>query len=191
MRIRPMTRTDWPAVEAIYAAGIAAGNATFETTTPSWEAFDASKLVAHRLVAENHGQVLGWVAVSPMSARPVYAGVVEHSVYVDPAAAGQGIGTALLAALVQSTEAAGIWTIQSAVFPENTASLALHRRAGFRTIGTRECIAQRHGRWRDTILIERRSPQVGSNRGTSRTYMTMPITSIRVWVTMTTGATAS
>ncbi len=144
-------------MESIYAAGIDAGNATFETSTPTWEQFDATRLPGHRLVAEEHGALLGWVAVSAVSSRPVYAGVVEHSVYVAPPAAGRGIGTALLAALVTSTEAAGIWTVQSAVFPENAASLALHRRAGFRTVGIRERIARHHGVWRDTILIERRS----------------------------------
>ena len=157
--IRPMTSDDWVAVEAIYAAGIATGNTTFEISTPSWEQFDASRSTAHRMVAEEDGKVLGWVAVSPVSARAAYAGVVEHSVYVDPAAAGRGIGSALIAALIASTERAGIWTIQSAIFPENTASLALHRRAGFRTIGTRERIARHHDVWRDTILVERRSAQ--------------------------------
>lgn len=156
MLIRPMASDDWSAVETIYAAGLSAGNATFETSTPTWGHFDASKLPEHRLVAEDGGTVLGWVAVSPVSTRPAYAGVVEHSVYVDPASAGKGIGTALLGELINSTEAAGIWTIQSSIFPENTASLALHRRAGFRTIGTRERIAQHHGIWRDTILVERR-----------------------------------
>ncbi|NNG35091.1 GNAT family N-acetyltransferase [Nakamurella aerolata] len=152
-----MTAGDWPAVEAIYEAGLAAGNATFETTTPTWEQFDAGKLRDHRFVATDGTRILGWVAASPVSTRDVYAGVVEHSVYVDPAHAGRGIGTALLQALIASTETAGIWTVQSSIFPENTASLALHHRAGFRTIGTRERIAQYHGLWRDTILVERRS----------------------------------
>jgi L-amino acid N-acyltransferase YncA len=102
--------------------------------------------------------VQGWVAASPVSARPVYRGVVEHSLYVHPYARGQGIGRTLLGALIASTEAAGIWTIQSSIFPENAASAALHRAAGFRVVGTRERIAQHHGRWRDTVLIERRSP---------------------------------
>lgn len=153
-----MTTADWPTVEAIYADGIATGNATFETATPTWDRFDAAKLLEHRFVAIDQADdsVRGWVAVSPVSDRAAYAGVVEHSVYVDPTAAGRGIGTALLVALIRSTEAAGIWTIQSALFPENTASVALHRRAGFRTIGRRERIAQLHGHWRDTILVERR-----------------------------------
>lgn len=155
--IRPMLSADWPAVEAIYAAGLAAGNATFETTTPTWEQFDSTRLAEHRLIADADGTVEGWAAVTAVSTRPVYAGVVEHSIYVDPAAAGRGVGTALLAALIASTDAAGIWTIQSSIFPENAASLALHRRAGFRVVGTRERIAQHHGAWRDTVLVERRS----------------------------------
>ncbi|MBC7307256.1 MAG: N-acetyltransferase [Dietzia sp.] len=148
-------------VLAIYQAGIDEGNATFETTAPSWEAFDAAKLRAHRFVSlDERGVVLGWVAVSPVSERCAYAGVVEHSVYVDPRARGRGVASALLKALVESTEAAGIWTIQSGVFPENTASLALHQRAGFRILGTRERIGRHHGRWRDVVLVERRSPVV-------------------------------
>ncbi|WP_353651598.1 N-acetyltransferase family protein [Nakamurella sp. A5-74] len=157
VRIRRLLSRDWPEVEAIYAAGIAQGNATFETSTPSWDEFDRSKLTDHRLVAHDDDAVLGWVAASPVSARSVYAGVVEHSVYVAPAHTGRGVGAALLDALITSTEAAGIWTIQSSTFPENTASLALHHRAGFRTVGVRERIARHHGVWRDTILIERRS----------------------------------
>ncbi|MBO1414496.1 GNAT family N-acetyltransferase [Streptomyces sp. FH025] len=148
-------------VLAIYRSGIEEGNATFETAAPTWEAFDAARLPRHRHVALGpDGRVLGWAAVSAVSARPAYAGVVEHSVYVHPAARGQGVAAALLDALIASTEAAGIWTIQSGVFPENTASLALHTRAGFRVIGTRERIARHHGTWRDVLLIERRSPTV-------------------------------
>lgn len=162
--IRPMTAGDAAAVLAIYQAGIDAGNASFEVTAPSWEAFDASRLPAHRLVAVDPGDVvLGWVAVTPVSARQVYAGVVEHSVYVAAAARGRGAGRALLAALIDSTEAAGIWTIQSGVFPENTASRALHRAAGFREVGIRERIgrhATQGNRWRDVVFIERRSPLV-------------------------------
>jgi len=145
-------------VLAIYQAGIDEGNATFETHSPAWPQFIAGKLAAHRYVASADGIVLGWVAASPVSARPAYAGVVEHSIYVAGTARGRGIGRALLDALIASTEAAGIWTIQSAVFPENAASLSLHQRAGFRVVGTRERIARHHGRWRDTVLIERRSP---------------------------------
>ncbi|MFY9935025.1 MAG: N-acetyltransferase family protein [Streptosporangiaceae bacterium] len=145
---------------AIYQAGIDEGNATFETRAPDWEAFTAARLPAHRYVAIAGNSVLGWVAASPVLARPVYAGVVEHSVYVHPAARGQGAGRRLLDTLIVSTEAAGIWTIQSGIFPENTASTALHRAAGFRIVGTRERIGCHHGRWRDVIFIERRSTTI-------------------------------
>ncbi len=157
-----MSAADWPAVESIYAAGIASGDATFESDPGTWGRFDAGKLPQHRLVAVGvAAAVVGWVAVSRVSPRQVYRGVVEHSLYVDPTAAGQGIGTALLGALIRSTEAAGIWTIQSGVFPENAASVALHLRAGFRLIGIRERVGRQHGRWRDVMLLERRSSTVG------------------------------
>ena len=149
--IRPMRAADSVQVLEIYQAGLDTGQASFETAAPAWEAFDAAT-----------GRLLGWVAVSPVSARRVYAGVVEHSVYVDPARHRGGIGAALLAALIGSTEAAGIWTIQSSLFPENTASGQLHEKAGFRVIGTRERVACHHGRWRDTVLIERRSKVAGT-----------------------------
>ncbi|WP_191294304.1 GNAT family N-acetyltransferase [Kitasatospora herbaricolor] len=148
-------------VLTIYQAGIDEGDATFETAAPTWEAFDAGKLPAHRHVAlEPGGRVLGWVAASRVSDRCAYAGVVEHSVYVHPEARGRGVARALLDALIHSTQAAGVWTIQSGIFPENTASLALHRRAGFRVVGTRERIGRQHGVWRDVVLVERRSPVV-------------------------------
>ena len=148
-------------VLAIYQAGIDEGDAAFETTAPTWEAFDAEKLPEHRLVALGlDGQVLGWVAVIRASSRPAYAGVVDHSVYVHSAARGRDIGLALLTALIASTEAAGIWTIRSGIFPENTASLALHQRAGFRVVGTRDRPGRLRGRWRDLVLVERRSPAV-------------------------------
>jgi phosphinothricin acetyltransferase len=166
MTIMPMAAEHWSEVARIYAAGIAGGHATFEAEPPSWEQFDATKSPAHRWVATEGPRVLGWVAVAPVSDRCVYAGVVEHSVYVDPAAQGRGIGTALLAALVASTETAGIWTIQSGVFPENTASLALHDAAGFRVVGIRRRVGRMPlgpmaGQWRDVILLERRSEVVG------------------------------
>ncbi|KJK50653.1 GNAT family N-acetyltransferase [Streptomyces sp. NRRL F-4428] len=146
---------------AIYQAGIDEGNATFETRSPEWTAFDKGRLSQHRFAAlDGDGRVLGWVAASAVSDRCAYAGVVEHSVYVHPDARGRGVARALLDALIASTEAAGIWTIQSGIFPENTASLALHQRAGFRVIGTRERIGRHHGTWRDVILLERRSTLV-------------------------------
>jgi len=163
MRIRPMTAADAGAVLRIYQAGLDSGHASFEVAAPSWEAFDAARLPEHRYVAVDDGAVLGWVAVSAVSSRCVYAGVVENSVYVAPAARGRGVGRALLDALIASTEAAGIWTIQSGVFPENAASLALHRRAGFRVVGVRERIGRHESlgnRWRDVVFIERRSPLV-------------------------------
>ncbi|MGK9148488.1 GNAT family N-acetyltransferase [Plantibacter flavus] len=161
--VRSLVAADWSSVEAIYREGIAIGNATFEAEPPSWEQFDAGKLTIGRLVAVHEsGTVLGWVAASPVSAREVYRGVVEHSVYVASAAAGRGVGTQLLAGFIDAAEAAGIWTIQSSVFPENTASLALHDKAGFRIVGRRERIARMSygpwaGHWRDTVLIERRA----------------------------------
>lgn len=162
VRIRAMRTDDATAVLAIYQAGLDGGQASFETRAPDWAAFDAGRLPDHRHVAVDPatGRVLGWAAVSAVSARPVYAGVVEHSVYVAPEAAGRGIGRALLTTLVSTTEAAGIWTIQSGVFPENEASLALHRGVGFRVVGVRERIGRHHGRWRDVVLLERRSRQV-------------------------------
>ncbi|MGW4529266.1 N-acetyltransferase family protein [Amycolatopsis sp. NPDC004378] len=150
-------------VLAIYQAGLDTGQASFELTAPPWETWDAAHLPEHRLVAlDPAGRVVGWVAVSAGSSRCVYAGVVEHSVYVDPRAQGRGVGQALLAALVASTENAGIWTIQSGVFPENTASRELHGRAGFREIGVRERVGRHHGVWRDVVMIERRSARVGT-----------------------------
>ncbi|MCF3179726.1 N-acetyltransferase [Streptomyces polychromogenes] len=147
-------------VLTIYQLGIDEGDATFETTAPTWKAFDSAKLPGHRLVALDGGRVLGWAAVVPVSDRCAYAGVVEHSVYVHPDTRGRGVGLALLTALLASTDAAGIWTVQSGIFPENTASLALHHRAGFRIIGTRERIGRHHGTWRDVVLLERRSPLI-------------------------------
>ena len=160
VRIEPMTGTHAAAVLAIYQAGIEEGNATFETRVPGWDDFSAARLPGHRFVAIASGQVAGWVAASAVSGRCVYAGVVEHSVYVDPAARGRGLGRRLLDALIASTEAAGIWTIQSGIFPENTASLAVHQAAGFRVVGTRERIGCHYGRWRDVVLVERRSPVI-------------------------------
>lgn len=156
--LAPMRPEHAEQVLEVYGLGIDEGDATFETRPPTWERFDAAKLPGHRRVAlEPGGRLLGWVAASAVSDRRVYAGVVEHSVYVRPGARGRGIGGLLLRALIESTEAAGIWTIQSGIFPENTASLAVHRRAGFRVVGTRERIGRHHGVWRDVVLLERRS----------------------------------
>ncbi|MET9468243.1 N-acetyltransferase family protein [Streptomyces sp. NPDC006544] len=159
--VEPLTGTHAQEALAIYQAGIDEGNATFETSAPSWARFDAARLPGHRFAALGpDGKLLGWVAASKVSDRRAYAGVVEHSVYVHPDARGRGVARALLDALITSTEAAGIWTIQSGVFPENTASLELHRRAGFRVIGTRERIGLHHDVWRDVVLLERRSRTV-------------------------------
>ena len=152
----------WLAVEAIYREGIATGHATFEPEPPSWSSFDAAKLPNQRLVAVEEGTVLGWAAASPVSSREVYRGVAEHSVYVATAARGRGIGRALLAALIESSEAAGIWTLQSGIFPENLGSLALHETLGFRVVGRRERLALMSygpmaGVWRDVLLVERRA----------------------------------
>jgi phosphinothricin acetyltransferase len=161
-----MRPEDWPSVRDIYQEGIDTGHATFESEAPGWDSFDASRLPRHRLVAENvDGRIVGWAAASPVSARPAYSGVVEHSVYVAGEARGLGVGTALLRALSASTEADGIWTIQASVFPENQASLKLHLANGYVVVGRRQRIARMghgpfSGTWRDTILIERRSPAI-------------------------------
>jgi phosphinothricin acetyltransferase len=162
--IRPLQVADWPSVEQIYRQGIATGHATFESAPPSWDEFDASRRPDLRLVAVDHDdRVLGWAAASPTSARAVYRGVVEHSVYVADDARGRGVARTLLNALLAAADEGGYWTVQSSIFPENTASLALHERAGFRVVGTRERVAfmsygPRAGSWRDTILVERRRP---------------------------------
>lgn len=154
--IRRLNSADWPSVARIYAEGLATGAASFETTVPSWEEWDAAHLPAPRLVAELDGMFAGWLAVSPVSRRAVYRGVVEHSVYVAREARGRGVGRALLDALVRAAPEHGIWTIQTSIFPENETSLALHRAAGFRDVGRRERIGQLRGAWRDTLLLELR-----------------------------------
>ncbi len=159
-RVEPMTPADWPRVRDIYAAGIASGDATFEREPADWPAWNAAHLPDHRFVARTD-DVIGWAAAAPASDRTVYAGVVESSVYVDPGAARRGAGRALLAALVASTEAAGIWTIRAGIFPENGASLALHEALGFRRVGVHERIGCQDGRWRDVVLLERRSTVTG------------------------------
>jgi len=154
--LRQMTEHDWSRVAEIWAEGIATGIATFETEPPTWASFDASRSPEGRIVAEHSGAVAGWAALSPVSSRPCYAGVAENSVYVASEARGLGVGTALMRALVAAAAEAGIWTIQTSVFPENAASLALHERAGFRVVGRRERIAQLDGVWRDTLFLELR-----------------------------------
>jgi phosphinothricin acetyltransferase len=151
-----MRPPDWARVADIYAEGVATRNATFETEVPSWEEWDAAHLDEPRLVAELDGEVVGWAALSPTSRRPCYAGVLEDSVYVAEHARGQGVGAHLLVALVEGAKEA--WTIQTSIFPENEASIALHRRCGFRVVGRRERIGQLDGVWRDTVLLERRTP---------------------------------
>ena len=153
-----MAPEDWPSVRAIYAEGIAARVATFETEPPEYAAFDASHYSEHRFVADDGGHVIGWAALAPTSSRRCYAGVVESSVYVAASARGRGVGRALMEAAIASADGAGIWTIQAGMFPENAASVALHERLGFRFVGRFERIAQLDGVWRDTILLERRAP---------------------------------
>ena len=164
IRIEPMLPGDAEAVLAIYAEGIATGNATFQTEVPSWEEWDAGHLEAPRLVARDEdGRVLGWCALSPISRRPVYAGVTEESVYVAASARGRGIGRRLLEAMAKASEDAGIWTMQTGIFPENKASIALHEACGFRIVGTRERVGRHFGRWRDVVLMERRSEVAGAD----------------------------
>jgi phosphinothricin acetyltransferase len=152
---------DREAVRAIYLEGIATGNATFQQHAPDWPEWDEGHLASCRLVARSGADVVGWAALSPVSKRPVYAGVAEVSVYVASVARGRGVGKALLAALIGASERAGIWTLQAGIFPENTASIELHRKLGFRTVGTRERVGCMNGRWRDVCLMERRSTVAG------------------------------
>ncbi len=175
VRVRPMTAGDWPAVERIYTEGIATRNATFAAEPPTWAEFDAGHTADHRLVAVVEGTavegtavegtavdgtVVGWAACSAVSSRCVYRGVLEISVYVAASARGRGVGSALMAQLVTGTEADGVWTLQAGIFPENTGSLALHRRHGFREVGRRERLGEMDGAWRDVLLLERRSTLV-------------------------------
>jgi L-amino acid N-acyltransferase YncA len=155
--VRKLRHEDWPAVKAIYEQGIAGGQATFETEAPSWDDWDRTHLEGHRLVALQEGEVVGWAALSPVSERCVYRGVAENSVYVADAAQGRGVGRALLEELVSRAERDEIWTIQTGIFPENEASIELHKRCGFRVVGVRERIGQHHGVWRDVVFMERRS----------------------------------
>lgn len=160
--IEAMQAADWQQVRTIYLEGIATGNATFETTAPEWEAWNAGHLPHSRLVARRNAELLGWAALSPVSSRCVYGGVAEVSVYVAASGRGQGIGYALLQALIAESERNGIWSLQAGILPENVASLAIHRRAGFREVGRRERLSKLNGVWRDVVLLERRSQIVGA-----------------------------
>jgi phosphinothricin acetyltransferase len=160
VEVRDLRPGDWPEVARIYREGIETGNATFETEVPSWEEWNRRHLAAHRFVAERDGRVVGWVALLPVSSRECYSGVAEVSTYVSEDARSQGVGRELLAAAIESAERAGVWTLQTSVFPENEASLRLLRRFGFREVGVRERIGRLHGIWRDTVLVERRSEVV-------------------------------
>jgi phosphinothricin acetyltransferase len=171
LTIRPLFPFDWEAVRRIYLEGIATGDGTFETAAPDWQRWDGSHRRDCRLVAETGAapvaapaarrDVIGWATLSPASTRRVYAGVAEVSVYVAESARGRGVGAALLAALVEASEEAGLWTLQAGIFPENAASLALHQKCGFRRVGIRERVGYGQGRWRDVVWMERRSSRVG------------------------------
>jgi L-amino acid N-acyltransferase YncA len=163
IQIRVLVDADWPVVRAIYLEGIATGNATFETEAPAWAAWDAAHFPAPRLVAVSDETIVGWAALTRVSMRTVYAGIAEVSVYVANDARGSGIGRALLEKLVSESEANDIWTLQASIFPENTASLRLHKSCGFREVGLRQRIGKMDSLWRDTILLERRSDVAGSD----------------------------
>ncbi len=151
-----MSAEHWQAVRRIYIEGIATGNATFEKSAPDWNQWDEVHLRSCRFVALSDGQVIGWAALSPVSRRRVYAGVAEVSVYVSEMARKKGVGSALLSALVKTSEQEGIWTLQAGIFPQNDASIRLHKRGGFRIVGIRERLGYMDGRWRDVVLMERR-----------------------------------
>ena len=157
MQITTLLPAHWESVKKIYEEGISTGNATFQTSAPSWEEWDAAHSGKPRLIAMNHEEILGWAAITPVSGRCVYAGVGEVSVYVSAAARGKGVGKKLLQALIEESEKKNFWTLQAGIFPENISSLAIHQACGFRIIGTRERIGQMNGQWRDTVLLEKRS----------------------------------
>ena len=161
LTIAPLLPADWPAALAIFEQGMATGNATLETTAPGWESWNMSHLAGGRLVGRIGDETVGWVALSPVSSRCVYEGVAEVSVYVTESARGQGVGKALLYALVAESERIGLWTLQAGILPENAASIALHTACGFRVVGVRERIGKRGGVWRDVVLMERRSAVAG------------------------------
>jgi L-amino acid N-acyltransferase YncA len=160
--IEPLNAEHWEAVCSIYLEGIATGNATFQRTAPEWEEWDAGHLRSCRMVARSEGQIVGWAALSQVSTRPVYRGVAEVSVYIAESARGRGVGTTLMARLIADSEAEGIWTLQAGIFPENTSSITLHTKAGFRVVGTRSKLGCMDGRWRDVVLLERRSLVAGT-----------------------------
>lgn len=160
MEISNLLPSDWDSVKSIYEKGIATGNATFQTSAPTWEEWDSSHLGTCRIVVQESGKVVGWAALTPVSSRCVYAGVAEVSVYVDPEQSGKGIGLSLLEKLVALSEVEGIWTLQAGIFPENIGSLRIHEKAGFRMLGVREKIGKQNGVWRDTVLLERRSKTI-------------------------------
>lgn len=160
MDIIPLLPAHWQSVKTIYEFGLATGNASFQTSTPSWEEWDATHLKHSRIVSVQNNEVAGWAALTPVSGRCVYAGVAEVSVYVDPAHSGRGFGKRLLEALIMESEINCLWTLQAGIFPENIASLHIHKNTGFRQVGIRERIGQMNGIWRDTVLLERRSKTV-------------------------------
>lgn len=159
--IRPMDATDWPTVSRIYEDGIATGFATFETSIPTYESWDAAHMTSCRLIAIEDEKILGWAALSPVSSRCVYGGIGEVSVYIGKESRGKGAGRLLLNALIKESEAEGLWTIQSGIFPENKGSIELHKKVGFRYIGKRERVGKLDGEWKDNLLFERRSETVG------------------------------
>jgi L-amino acid N-acyltransferase YncA len=160
-QITSMQPSDWPAVCEIYAEGIATGQATFETQLPDWEKWDSGHRQDCRLIARKGGQVVGWAALSPVSTRRVYSGVAEVSVYVAAAARGHGLGAILLKTLIEESERCGVWTLQAGIFPENAASIAIHKSCGFREVGKRQRIGKLGDTWRDVLLLERRSTAAG------------------------------
>jgi L-amino acid N-acyltransferase YncA len=159
--IDTMKESDWEQVRSIYLEGIATGDATFETDAPPWEKWNAGHLPSCRLVARSGDTVRGWAALSPVSSRCVYGGVAEVSIYIGRDYRGMGLGRALLMALITESEKNGLWTLQAGIFPENRASIDLHKSCGFREVGRRERIGKMDGRWRDTVLLERRSSIAG------------------------------
>ena len=161
LEIIAMRPEHWPAIREIYAEGIATGNATFETQAPDWISWDAAHHKHCRLIARDGETILGWAALSPVSRRQVYAGVAEVSIYVTERARAKGIGRALLESLIEQSERQGIWTLQAGIFPENVASLTLHKSCGFREVGMRRHLGQLAGIWRDVLLLERRSARIG------------------------------